>query len=479
MSEYQLLIGGEGRRSASGDVDEIRSPFDARIVGTVPIAGAEDIEAAIRAAQSGARLWRRTPAHERASILLKAADLVAERTPEIARVLSAENGKHQREALAEVTRCADLIRLAAFEGSQLYGDSLPLDANAGTGLDKIGFTVREPVGIVAAITPFNYPALLVLHKVAPALATGNAVILKPARTTPLTALTLAQCFLDAGVTPEAISVLNGPGGAVGDALVGDRRIRKVSFTGSTAVGEHITRTAGVKKLSLELGASSPVIIMPDADLEKAASAVAAGGYANSGEVCISVQRVIAHEAIAEEFVEILDPMVQAITAGDPSAESSTIGAMISQSEAARVHERVQAALAEGARLVTGGEYDGAVHQATLLTDVDPDSSISQEELFGPAVAVSTAGSIAEAINIANSTPYGLATGIFTNRTSDSIRAIREVEAGVVHINWTPLWRADLMPYGGAKASGIGKEGVRSAVEEMTEIKTVVLHGEPW
>lgn len=479
MSDYPLIIGGTEKLSAAGSVDEVRSPFSGDVIGTIPVAGADDVEAAIRAAEQGAATWRRTPAHQRASILLRAADLVAERTSEIAAILSAENGKHIREALAEVGRSADLIRLAAFEGSQLYGDSLPLDANGGTGLDKIGFTLREPVGIVAAITPFNYPALLVLHKIAPALATGNAVILKPARTTPLTAVELLRCFLEAGVPPAALSLLNGPGAAVGDALVSDRLIRKISFTGSTPVGEHISRTAGVKRLSLELGASSPVIIMPDADLEQAASAVAAGGYVNSGEVCISVQRVIAHEDIADEFIEVLDPMVRAITAGDPNEEASTIGAMISATEAARVHEQVNAAVAGGARLVVGGEYDGAVHQATLLAEVDPASPISQEELFGPVVAVSTASSVAEAIDIANCTPYGLATGIFTNQTSHSIQAIREIEAGVIHINWTPLWRADLMPYGGTKASGIGKEGVRSAVEEMTEVKTVVLHGQPW
>ena len=479
MTHFQLLIGGEQKDAQNGAVEEIRSPFDGRVVATVPTAGSADVDASIQAAEAGAARWSRTPAHQRNAIMLKAAEIVEQREEEIAQLLSAENGKHLREARAEVGRSADLIRLSAFEGTQLYGDSLPLDANGGTGRDKIGFTMRQPVGIVAAITPFNYPALLVMHKIAPALAAGNAVILKPARTTPLTALALAQCFIDAGLPPEALSVLTGPGAEIGDPLVSDPRVRKISFTGSTAVGNHISQIAGVKKLSLELGASSPVIIMPDADLEKAADAVAAGGYTNAGEVCISVQRVVVHEKIASQFLEILEPKVRAITTGDPQDESVTIGTLISSGEAQRVHEQVQKAISDGASLVCGGAFEGAIHEPTLLTNVDPAASISQEELFGPVVAVSSASDLAHAIEIANATPYGLGAGIFTNDMTSSVQAMREIEAGVVHINWTPLWRADLMPYGGLKASGIGKEGVRSAVEEMTEVKTVVIHGEPW
>ena len=229
-------------------------------------------------------------------ILLRAAELADERAAETARTISAEIGKTITEATTEAGRSGELIRLAAFEGTQLYGDTLPLDANPGTGLDKIGFTLRQPCGIVVAITPFNYPALLVLHKIAPALAAGNAVVLKPARTTPLTALALAACFVDAGLPGGRAVGPHRPGGALGDPLVTDPRVRKISFTGSTATGERITRMAGVKKLSLELGASCPVIVLPDADLELAASAVAAGGYVNAGQVCISVQRVIAHPA---------------------------------------------------------------------------------------------------------------------------------------------------------------------------------------
>ncbi|WP_445183237.1 aldehyde dehydrogenase family protein [Pseudonocardia sp. Cha107L01] len=475
----ELLIGGQWRASRSGRVEEVRSPFDGCVVGTVPIAAVEDIEAAMEAAERGAATWRRTPAHERMQILHRAAELADERSAVIARTISAENGKTITEATVEASRSGDLIRLSAFEGTQLYGQTLPLDANRGTGFDKIGFTVRQPVGIVVAITPFNYPALLVLHKIAPALAAGNAVIVKPARATPLTALALAACFVDAGLPDGVLSVLTGPGGELGDLLVSDSRVRKVSFTGSTGVGARIAARAGVKKLSLELGASCPVIVMPDADIELASSAVAAGGFANAGQVCISVQRVITHPAINGDFLDALVPKVKTIRTGDPASAETSMGTIISTSEAERVERAIAAAARNGARILTGGERNGSVVEPTVVADVDPASPFSQDELFGPAVAVSTAADWESAITQANGTAFGLAAGLFTADVAGAIRAMREIDAGNIHINWTPLWRADLMPYGGLKASGIGKEGPRSAVAEMTEEKTVVLHGRPW
>jgi acyl-CoA reductase-like NAD-dependent aldehyde dehydrogenase len=475
----ELLIGGQWVPGRSGVTEEVRSPFDGSVVGVVPTADLDDVELALQAAERGAATWRRTPAHERMRILLRAAELADERTPQIAATISAENGKTITEATGEAGRSGDLIRLSAFEGTQLYGESLPLDANRGTGFDKIGFTVRQPVGIVVAITPFNFPALLVLHKIAPALAAGNAVVLKPARTTPLTALALAACFVDAGLPEGVLSVLTGPGSSLGDVLVADPRVRKVSFTGSTGVGERIAARAGVKKLSLELGASCPVVIMPDADIELAAAAVAIGGFANAGQVCISVQRVIAHPAVNGDFLDALVPKVKAIQTGNPSSTATTMGALITTAEAQRVEESIAAAAKAGARILTGGERDGAVIQPTVVADVDPSSAFSQEELFGPAVAVSTAVDWEAAIAQANGTAFGLGAGIFTADVAGAIRAIREIDAGNIHINWTPLWRADLMPYGGLKGSGVGKEGPRTAVAEMTEEKTVVLHGRPW
>jgi acyl-CoA reductase-like NAD-dependent aldehyde dehydrogenase len=480
MARTEMLIGGRWRpASGPGPREDVTSPYDGSVVGSVPVAGTGDVEAALTAAEQGARTWRHTPAHERMGILLRAAELAEQRAPEIARTISAETGKTITEATTEAGRSGELIRLAAFEGTQLYGDSLPLDANRGTGQDKIGFTLRQPCGIVVAITPFNYPALLVLHKLAPALAAGNAVVLKPARTTPLTALELAACFVDAGLPSGVLSVLTGPGGTLGDALVSDPRVRKISFTGSTATGERITRMAGVKKLSLELGASCPVIVLPDADLEQAVTAVAAGGYVNAGQVCISVQRVITHPRVNADFLDALVPRVEAIRTGDPSSPETTMGSLITATEAERVERAIADAAAGGARVLTGGRRDGAVVAPTVVADVDPASPFSQNELFGPAVAVSTAEDWEAAIAQANGTGYGLAAGVFTGDVAGAVRAMREIDAGSIHVNWTPLWRADLMPYGGLKGSGIGREGPRAAVAEMTESKTVVLHGRPW
>ncbi|MEV8150827.1 aldehyde dehydrogenase family protein [Arthrobacter sp. NPDC080073] len=475
----EMLIAGNWRGAADGRTEEVRSPFDGRTIDTVPVATVQDAQAALDRAEIGAHLQRTTPAHVRVDILLRAAALADERAEDIAQTISAETGKPITEARGEASRSGNIIRLAAYEGSQLYGSTLPLDANAGTGLDKIGFTLRQPVGIVVAITPFNYPALLVLHKIAPALAAGNAVVLKPARATPLTALKLAQCFVDAGLPPEALSVITGPGSSLGDVLVTDPRVRKVSFTGSTSIGTRISSIAGVKKLSLELGASCPVIILPDADLELAATAVAAGGYVNAGQVCISVQRVIVDRRVEKDFLDALVPKVEAIAVGNPKEEGTRLGSLISEEEASRVHTSILEARHSGARVLTGGDRDGAVVTPAVVAGVDPRSPLSRNELFGPAVAVSSAQDMESAIAMANDNEYGLGAGIFTNDVAGAVQAMRQIDAGNIHINWSPLWRADLMPYGGLKGSGIGKEGVRSAVQEMTEEKTVVLHGRPW
>lgn len=475
MKKFDLMIGGEWHEGAEGARREVHSPFDGRIVGDIAVATVADVGRAVAAAERGAARWRRTPGHERSAILHRAAQLADERVDELAALISAENGKPLAEALGEARRSGALIRLSAHEGTQLYGQSLPLDANPGTGQDKVGFTLRQPVGIVVAITPFNYPALLVLHKVGPALASGNAVILKPASATPLTALALAEIFVEAGVPEGVISVLTGAGGQLGDALVSDPRVRKISFTGSTGVGERIAALAGVKKLSLELGASSPTLILPGADIDQAAAAVAAGGYVNAGQVCISVQRVIVHRDVEADFLDALLPRVEAIRMGDPGAEGTTLGPLISDRESERVATSIAAAVTDGARLLTGGERDGAFVSPAVISGVRTEQALAQEELFGPAVAVTAVADFDAAIAAANGTPYGLAAGVFGGTRAEGVRAMREIDAGSIHLGWTPLWRADLMPYGGLKASGYGKEGVRSTVEEMTEVKTVILH----
>ncbi len=460
-------------------LEEIKSPFDGAVVGEAPVAAVADVDLAITKAVSGADLWRHTPAHVRSAILLKAAALADERSEEIAQIISGENGKSLLEARGEASRSGEIIRLAAFEGSQLYGSTLPLDANKGTGLEKLGFTMRQPVGVVVAITPFNYPALLVLHKIAPALAVGNSVVLKPARTTPLTAIALAKCFTDAGLPDGVLQVITGSGSQLGDALVLDPRVRKISFTGSTSTGTHISSVAGVKKLSLELGSSCPVVVLDDADIEYATDAIALGGYINAGQVCISVQRVIVDEKIMGNFLDALKPKVEAIKVGNPKSEETKVGTLISETEAIRVENSIKQAVNEGAMLLTGGARDKTIIKPAIICNVDPKSAFAQDELFGPAIAVSSASGIKEAINLANSTVYGLGAGVFTKNVDLAIQSAREIDAGIIHINWTPLWRADLMPYGGLKSSGVGKEGVRSTVNEMTEEKTIILHGRSW
>lgn len=460
-------------------LEDITSPFDGAVVGQVPVTKISEIEDVISKSVKSADLWRHTPAHIRNAVLLKAAAIAEERSEEIAQIISSENGKSLLEARGEASRSSEIIRLAAFEGSQLYGSSLPLDANKGTGLEKLGFTLRQPVGVVVAISPFNYPALLVLHKIAPALAVGNSVVLKPARATPLTAIALAKCFTDAGLPEGVLQVVHGAGSELGNALVTDSRVRKISFTGSTATGAQISSVAGIKKLSLELGSSCPVIVMDDADIDYAADAVALGGYINAGQVCISVQRVIVHEKVMANFLDALKPRVEAIKVGDPKSADTKVGTLISETEAIRVEKSIATAVSEGAMLLTGGARTGTIIKPAIVCGVNPKSAFAQDELFGPAIAVSSTSGITDAISIANGSAYGLGAGVFTKNMENSIQAARELDAGIIHINWTPLWRADLMPYGGLKSSGIGKEGVRSTVNEMTEEKTIILHGRSW
>jgi glyceraldehyde-3-phosphate dehydrogenase (NADP+) len=405
--------------------------------------------------------------------------LADERSEEIAQIISSENGKSLLEARGEASRSGEIIRLASFEGSQLYGSTLPLDANKGTGLEKLGFTLRQPVGVVVAISPFNYPALLVLHKIAPALAVGNSVVLKPARVTPLTAIALAKCFTDAGLPEGVLQVVHGAGSELGNALVTDSRVRKISFTGSTATGSHISSVAGIKKLSLELGSSCPVVVLDDADIEYATDAIALGGYINAGQVCISVQRVIVDRKVMGSFLDALTPKVEAIKIGDPKNSETKVGTLINEAEAIRVESSIKQAVKAGATLLTGGERSRTLISPAIVSGVDPKSPFAQDELFGPAIAVSSADGIKEAIALANSTIYGLGAGVFTKNVDVAIQSAREIDAGIIHINWTPLWRADLMPYGGLKSSGVGKEGIRSTVNEMTEEKTIILHGRSW
>lgn len=459
-----------GRKSS-----EVLSPYSGEVVDTVPDATSEQVEQCLAAAVRGASQMSQLTAYERYKILMKAADIISGRVEDFAKTVSFEEGKPLSESRGEASRMPDLLRLCAFEGSQLRGETLPVDAQAGT-RGKIGLTLRVPCGVVLAISPFNYPLLLVLHKVAPALAAGNAVILKPASTTPFSSLKLTQTLLEAGLPADALQCITGSGSRLGPMLSADSRVRKISFTGSTEVGEKLAQVAGVKKLSLELGSNSPLVVLPDADLDRVAEATAIGGYVNAGQVCISTQRVLVHRQAYADFLSALKSRVEAIKVGDPFAGDTKLSAMITVAEAQRVEAWVKEAVSGGARVITGGARQGAVFAPTVVADVEPRMRIFREELFGPAVGVTPVDTVDEAISLANNSSYGLGAGIFTRDVNTAWRFAREVQCGTVQINWTSLWRADLMPYGGFKGSGIGREGPRYAIEEMTELKTVVFHG---
>ena len=468
----RMFVGGKWKETPN--LIEVINPFDRSVVDTVPAAEASDVDEALAGAVEGARIMAKIPAYDRAQMLRKTADLMLERCEDFARTISSEEGKILPEARFETTRAAEIMYLSAEEAKRLTGEVLPLDGAPG-GTGKLGFTLRVPCGVVAAITPFNFPLHLVCHKVGPALAAGNSVVVKPASDTPLSALKLVEVLLEAGVPPQAVTCLTGSGGKVGDTLCGDKRVRKITFTGSYEVGDHICRVAGMKKVTMELGSNAPLIIMHDADLDKVAAATAMTGFANAGQVCISAQRILAEGQVYDEFLDRLKSRVEAISTGDQLQEGTGMGPMVRESDAVRVSDWIQEAVSGGARLITGGERAGAVLEPAILADVDPDMRISREELFGPAVAVSSFDNLDKAIELANDTRYGLSAGIFTQDIDRALRFANEVESGNVHINWGPQWRADLMPYGGLKDSGMGKEGPRYAVEEMTELKMVVVH----
>lgn len=454
---------------------EITNPFDGSVVDTVPKADVADVEAALAGAVEGARIMRDIPGYDRCQILRKAAQLMGERTELLAQTISKEEGKILAESRFEVSRARETMELSAEEAKRLGGELLPLDGAPG-GTKKLGFTLRVPVGVVVAITPFNFPLNLVCHKLGPALAAGNSVILKPASDTPLTALRMVEILLEAGLPPLAISCLTGGGATIGDALVGDQRVRKVTFTGSRDVGEHICRQAGIKRVTMELGSNSPLIVMPDADMEKVVQATVATGFANAGQVCISAQRVIAPAAIYGDLLDALKPKVAALRAGNQLDEQTQMGPMIRERDAVRVGEWISEAASGGAKVLVGGKRQGSLFEPTLVADVSPSMKISCDELFGPAVGVTRVKDFDEALALANDTRYGLSAGIFTRSLDSAIRFAREMESGNIHINWGPMWRADLMPYGGLKDSGLGKEGPKYAIHEMTELKTVVIHG---
>jgi len=468
----EMFVNGEWKESPQ--LIEVKNPFDQSVIDTVPAANNSDVEKAIAGAEEGAKIMAKIPAFDRAKILRKTADLMLEHADDFAKTISMEEGKILAEAQLEATRAAEVMQLSSEEAKRLCGEVLPMDAAPGAA-GKMGFTLRVPCGLVAAITPFNFPLNLVCHKVGPALAGGNSVIIKPASDTPLSALKLVEVLLEAGAPPQAITCLTGAGSTVGSALSSDRRIRKISFTGSYEIGDKICRNAGMKRVTMELGSNSPLIIMEDANLQKVVEATAITGYANAGQVCISAQRVLAQDNIYDEFLDRLQKRVETISTGDQLNKNTGMGPMIREADAKRVSHWIKESISGGARLITGGERKGTMMEPSILAEVDPKMKISCDELFGPAVAVTAFNDINQAIAMANDTRFGLSAGIFTQDIDHALHFANKVEIGNININWGPQYRVDLMPYGGLKDSGIGKEGPRYAIKEMTEVKMVMVH----
>jgi acyl-CoA reductase-like NAD-dependent aldehyde dehydrogenase len=469
--EYKLFI--DGQWVAAGPLMEVKNKYNGQTVAALPTARRADVDAAIAAAQRAAQVMADMPAYKRAEILFKTASLLRERSEDLAKTIAAEAGKALKFARLEVDRAISTFTIASEEAKRLHGETFPLDA-VPSGEGYFGFWVRRPVGVIAAISPFNFPLNLVAHKVAPALASGNALVLKPATSTPLVAVKLCQALQDAGLPAGAINLVVGSGGTVGEWLTTDPRIDKITFTGSPDIGRHILSVAGIKKVTLELGNTSPVIIAPDADLDFVAKRCAVGAYYNSGQVCISVQRIYSQKQVYEPFSEKFVKATEAMVVGDPLDERVDVGPMIDSKEVDRIESWVREAQASGAKVVTGGKRDGTVYYPTVLMDVKPDMKVIAEETFAPVASVISCDDFEESLRQANDTKFGLQVGVFTKDIDRVLKAIKRLNFGGVIINDTPNFRADHMPYGGNRQSGLGREGVKFAMEEMTNIQMVAI-----
>ncbi|GAA3842026.1 aldehyde dehydrogenase family protein [Saccharothrix violaceirubra] len=453
----------------------VTHPFDDTEVATVAVPSPAQVEQAIAAAAAVAKEFRRTPAHVRASALQKVARLLEERVEEIAETITAENGKPLKWAYAEVGRAANTFRFAAEEARRYVGELQRLDTDA-NGEGRMAIIRRQPRGPVLAVAPFNFPLNLVAHKVAPALAVGTPVIVKPASATPLSALLLGELLAETDLPEGAFSVLPVRGRDM-DKLITDPRLPIISFTGSTGVGKAITEAAPGKHVLMELGSNAAAVVLPDwPDLDRAAARIATFGNYQAGQSCIAVQRVVVHRDIADEFIPKLVAAVKALKTGDPHDPEVEVGPLIDEANAKRVEEWVQEAVSLGAVLHTGGQREGATVAPTLLQDVPVQARVWHQEVFGPVLSVSVVDSVQEAFDQVNATDFGLQAGIFTRDVTVAFEAAAELEVGGVIVGDVPSYRADQMPYGGVKGSGTGREGVRSAMDDFTEERTLVLTG---
>ncbi len=471
MKQQGLFIAGKW--TMTPEKISVLNKATGEVAAYVSVAGETEVTAAVDAAEAAYKTRKLEP-YQRYEILLTASLLLREKRDEMAKLLCAEVGKPYKEAFAEVGRAAQTLMLSAEEAKRLQGDMVPLAGAPGCG-NRLAFTLRVPVGIVCAITPFNFPLNLACHKIGPALAAGNAVVYKPATATPLTAVKLCEVFAEAGLPDGYLNLLTGPGGRLGELLVREARIGCYSFTGSPAVGKQLLKDVGMRKVALELGSNSANIVHHDAILQTAAETCVRQAFANAGQVCISCQRVYVHRSVYEDFCAKATAYAKTLKLGDPLDPNTDIGPMISEAEAARAHAWVEEAAQQGARVLVGGKRNGAWFEPTILTQVTPAMKVSCQEVFAPIFSIVPYDEIGEAIALVNNSMYGLQAGVFTNSVDVAYRCAREIEVGGVIINDGATFRTDNMPYGGIKDSGIGKEGPEYAIKEMTEEKLVVFN----
>ena len=465
----KMLIGGKWV-DKNKKID-VLNPYDNSLVDTVPHGTIEDVDKAIEIAQTGFEINRNLPAHKRISILKKTADIMQSRYEELAKTIATEGSKTINEARKEVGRAINTITISAEEARRINGETIPFDSAEGSE-NRVGYYYRFPIGIIAAITPFNDPLNLVAHKLGPAIAGGNSVVLKPATVTPLSALKLAECFLDAGLPAEILSVITGHGHEIGDALTSDERIRMVSFTGGVDAGKRVASKAGLKKIGMELGSNSPVIALEDCDIEKAVESCVSGAFWAVGQNCIGVQRIYIQDSIYNDFRDKFVEHTKSYKVGFQLDEDTDMGPMITKKEAERVIEWIEDAKQKGANLLSGGTQKGSLVQPTIFENMPSTARLDCEEVFGPVVTLYSVKNLDTAIEKSNNVDYGLHGAIFTNNLNNAFYAIKNMDVGSVIVNDSTDYRVDLMPFGGVKNSGLGREGIKFALQEMTEPKVV-------
>lgn len=466
-----MLIGG--KHISSEDLEEVINPYNGEVIDTIPIAHRQIADMAIEAANDAKSALTEMSAFKISNKLFNVVDKLRKKRQEFAELLTLEVGKPINESLVEVDRSIETLKLAAEEAKRIYGESVPLDAGL-NGKGFFAFTQRMPLGVVVAIAPFNYPLNLTIHKIAPAIACKNTVIVKPPSEAPLTVMKFCE-LLNEEFPDGVVNVVTGYGSEVGDYLVTSADVDKVSFTGSVPTGLMISQKAGMKKVTLELGGNDPMIVLKDADIDKAIKGVINGAFLNAGQVCMGVKRIIIDESIADEFVQKLVVATEKLVMGNPQDSKTTLGTLISKKAAIQVEQAVNDAVEKGAKILTGGNREYAFYEATVIDNVSPDMDLVQNETFGPIAPIIRVKNLDEAIEIANDTEYGLQAGVFTNDYYAAMRCANEIEAGTVFVNKQSTFRTDNMPFGGFKNSGIGKEGVKYAFDEMTKTKLIGLN----